>query len=125
MIVVRMPAQKRRPPAGGLLGNYKFTATDSALQVERTGHAVPYTAHSYHPVSCNPVGSRSGPRRGKSGIRSLVVDNRNRSLAVGRSWVVGNIEPWRVLACQARLRQRNQQPRVFSLYALCHEPWPR
>jgi len=69
-------------------------------------------ACSFHPAPSNPAGSHSKSIRNRND--SPVVGNDSRSPAAAAC----NTAPWRARVCQARLCQRSQQPKVFSLLAL-------
>jgi hypothetical protein len=70
-------------------------------------------ACSFHSAPSNRAGSHSKSIRNRSG--RPVAGKHSRSPAAAAC----NTAPWRARVCQARLRQRSQRPRVFSLYALC------
>lgn len=82
-------------------------------------------ARSFHPAPCNQADIRSTSVRNRSG--SPVVGNRNPAVGnrihSSRAGAANNTAPWRARMCQAQLRQCSQQPRVFSLYALCRPPY--
>jgi hypothetical protein len=70
-------------------------------------------ARSFRPAPSNRAGSHSKSIRNRSG--RPVVGKHSRSPAAAGN----NTAPWPTRVCQARLRQRSQRPRVFSLYASC------
>jgi hypothetical protein len=68
---------------------------------------------SFRPEPSNRAGSHSKSIRNRSG--SPVVGNHSRSPAAAGN----NTAPRRARVCESRSRKRSQQPRAFSLYALC------